>query len=636
MKTLRFDFPLPRVHTGVHLANGRMGLLVWGEETLNVTIAHAGFWDRRGARPFATPLTYAELKEMLLGGREEEVRAAFTTGGTTPYQIGGGRLELALTPISATLHLDEGRLVVETAEGTVEFVLSMDEDVCEIVLPGSPTVALRPAWEWIGASLGSHGVAEPMRWSDDEGFGFVQTLPEDEALVVAVERTETGLRVGSGVGVADVEAFRAGLREASALGEGAKAWWTRFWSRLPEDAAHHADPIVREALAYGIWKLGGLTPPGGVAATLQGPWMEEHRLPLWSNDYHFNINLEMVYWPCLHLGLGDHLRPLWTMIHRWFPQLRANGEHFFGVPSAMMLPHAVDDRCHPIGSYWQGTVDHASTAWIAQLAWLDYERHQDPWVLREIAWPLLNGAFEGFQAMLEADGESLRLPISVSPEYGEGAIGTWGANASFQLAAIHMLCRLLPAAALACDEPNDPRWADVAARLPKYSLIPVAAGLYDRPGSPPKFRIALWEGQDLDESHRHHSHLAGLYPFDVMDASDEPILKETLSHWAGLGAGAWSSWAAAWAVAIMARAGWRDGARAWLRFFVDATRNEGGSLSGNGSRGCLMSWGSAEDARLHAHEGDFEVMQLDANMGLLTAAHEVRRLGSSARPPLPE
>jgi hypothetical protein len=608
-----------------------MGLLVWGDETLHVTVGYSGFWDRRGGREFGTPLSYLELKDLLLTGKEQEVRAAFEVGGIGPYQLGGGRIEIGVRPVAARLVLEEGLLVVETADGeNIEFLLSMEDDVCTVSfdrVPEDLDIQVRPTWDWVSEELLSRGVSAPHRWSDVSGSGFFQPLPEDDGLAVGIERTDDGWCIGTKLGDFEEGAFRGRLAGASPEGLRGEiaAWWRAFWSRLPEDAAEHEDPVVAQALKYSLWKLGALTPPNGVPATLQGPWVEEHRLPLWRNDYHFNINLEMIYWPCLHLGLGDHLRPLWTMVKGWFPQLRKNGERFFGVPGAMMLPHAVDDRCHPIGSFWQGTVDHASTAWIAQLAWLDYAHHNDPWVLEEIAWPLLVGAFEGFFAMLEDEGDRLRLPISVSPEYGEGAIGTWGANASFQLAAIHMLCRLLPQAAAARGVQVDPRWADVAARLPKYSLAPVPIGPYDDPNGAPRFRIALWEGQDLDHSHRHHSHLAGLYPFDSMDPEDEEVLRHSLLHWAYQGGGQWSAWGTAWAVCLMARAGWVDGARAWLRFLIDASKNEGGSLSAGGSRGCFISWGSAEIARRHAHEGDHEVMQLDANLGLITAVHEIKR-----------
>ena len=33
--------------------------------------------------------------------------------------------------------------------------------------------------------------------------------------------------------------------------------------------------------------------------------------------------------------------------------------------------------------------------------------------------------------------------------------------------------------------------------------------------------IGLWDGLELEKSHRHHSHLAGLYPFDTLDINDK-------------------------------------------------------------------------------------------------------------------
>jgi hypothetical protein len=138
---------------------------------------------------------------------------------------------------------------------------------------------------------------------------------------------------------------------------------------------------------YGLVKQAGLTTPHGVAATLQGAWMEENRLPPWSNDYHFNINLQMIYWPCLSSNRTEHLQPLWDMIRNWLPELRALGQEFFGVPDAIMLPHAVDDRGHTVDTFWHGTIDHACPSWIALLAWLHYRYSGDTKVLRDIAWP---------------------------------------------------------------------------------------------------------------------------------------------------------------------------------------------------------------------------------------------------------
>jgi len=64
-KILSWEFPLPRTHTGILLGNGVQGLMVWGVETLNITVGRAGFWDHRGGKPFTTATNYKELKRLL-------------------------------------------------------------------------------------------------------------------------------------------------------------------------------------------------------------------------------------------------------------------------------------------------------------------------------------------------------------------------------------------------------------------------------------------------------------------------------------------------------------------------------------------------------------------------------------------
>jgi len=39
---LEFNFPLPRPLTGIALGNGAQGLLIWGENSLNITVARTG------------------------------------------------------------------------------------------------------------------------------------------------------------------------------------------------------------------------------------------------------------------------------------------------------------------------------------------------------------------------------------------------------------------------------------------------------------------------------------------------------------------------------------------------------------------------------------------------------------------
>jgi hypothetical protein len=482
---------------------------------------------------------------------------------------------------------------------------------------------LIPAWDQATQEMVAHGLEPPYRFVSDTELRILQSLPSDPGLTIRVLRDEDGLAIQSCIGgeLAAPKAFSE-VAERSALD------WSHYWDRLPDLV--YGDSSIQSALEYSLWKLHAMLHPKGVAATLQGPWMEAQRIPLWNNDYHFNINLQMVYQPCLDLGLYDHLKPLWRLLADWLPDMRIRGEKFFAVPGAIMLPHAVDDRGMPIGSYWQGSIDHVSTSWIAIMAWQAAEASLDRELALTVAMPYMEGTFEGFWAMLERVDDALCLPISVSPEFGEGAPGTWGKNASYALAALHRLVLELDRAALWLDRSPDPRWQEVSRKLPKYAGVIAPNGPYDDQARK-AVQIGLWEGQDLTESHRHHSHLAGIYPFDVFNGHDVDVVEQSLRHWAKLGGGQWSAWGVIWAVCIMARSGWVDGARAWLRFLINASLNEGKSISAGGARGCFVSWGSPEHARIYRSEGDHEVMQLDANLGLISAVCEILAAEAAAQ-----
>ncbi len=59
-------FPLPRPHCGPTLGNGRQGLLVWGETTLRLTVARAGFWDHRGGQVMLPTTTFATVRDDII------------------------------------------------------------------------------------------------------------------------------------------------------------------------------------------------------------------------------------------------------------------------------------------------------------------------------------------------------------------------------------------------------------------------------------------------------------------------------------------------------------------------------------------------------------------------------------------
>lgn len=662
-RILSWEFPLLRTHAGALLGNGTQGLMVWGNEALHITVGRAGFWDHRGGSVFANRTTFQELRQMLEAGDEAAIKRTFAPPNTSPdqpnrpHQIGGGRLELhfpdGLRPRLATLDMHTATLTVVLANEAgrsekITLMQAVDTELAWLAGPAELLAAtqyrLIPTWEFVRKDLEPVGVKAPEWFA--EGCGFVQHLPADPGLALAYQPQHCRVLIATALGTDAATQVQATLKnsDVAQLEQQHHKWWNQYWSDIPTLAL--PDAALQRAWDYGAYKQAGLTPPQGVAATLQGPWLEEYQLPPWSCDYHFNINIQMIYWPALATNRLEHFAPLWRMVMGWTPLLRQYAEKFFACTDALMLPHAVDDRCAAVGQFWTGTIDHGCTAWVAQMAWLNYRYSMNTRILKEIAWPLLVGAFNGYYAMAETrvvDGRTeLSLPVSVSPEYNVSSMDAWGRNASFQLAAFRCVAGILPQAAKLLDQPQDPRWQQVLDQLPFYALAPKvgkvdALALLDpqrssaaqhaaqtfsgwseetRPGP----RICLWEGKDLDSSHRHPSHLASLYPFCTVDPADPQhtkIVKNSLYHWIRSGAGAWSGWAIPFVALIHSRCSNVEGAIAWLHIWDEVFTNEGhGTLHDGFFEGFTVLAGKPTQA-------DAEIMQMDAGMGVMTAITEL-------------
>ena len=629
--SLDWFFPLPRPHTGIPLGNGVQGLMVWGEgRSLRVTVGRAGFWDHRGGNPFLNRTTFPEVKKMLRAHDEAALRRTFGQERSSedrgrPHQIGGGRLEITLpegwTLKRGVLDLHRGEIQVEAGrDGAIARVVltqSVFQESARVTLPEplrDSVMRLWPSWHWVGESLAAIGCQPPREWSEGTELGFEQTLPEDDPLAILVCRDAGGATVGTCVGLDAVDRARARARLAPSEWETeTQSWWADYWREVPRVCL--PDPDLQEMVEFGLYMQACATPPHGIACTLQGPFLEEIQIPPWSCDYHFNINIEMIYTPALATNRAAHLQPLWSMLRDWLPRLQKSGEHFFGAPGALMLPHAVDDRCGVVGTFWTGSIDHACTAWVALLCW-DTVRHTgDEDLLRELAFPLLTGTFEGYRAMCEirADG-SFCLPVTVSPEFKGARMDAWGVNASFQLAAAHAVARALPAAAEMLGIPPDARWGELSEKLPPYTaeVRPLSAEAPENLHP----QIMLWEGQDLEASHRHHSHLAGIVPFRTLDPlTDDDVLAHSIQAWVYRGAGAWSGWCVPWAASLHAHCGNADAAVHWLHHWKSVFNNEG--------RGSLHDGAYPGVTTLAGRNGYLgkgkEIMQLDGRFGALTA-----------------
>ncbi len=647
-------FPLNRPHVGVPLGNGVQGVLIWGEDTLRLTVARAGFWDHRNGQDIPPTTTFAGVRRALETGDNDALAALFpkrAPGAPFPQQMGGGRLELTfpdgLRPIDATLDLAAAEVVVQIASEVgapamhaLRIRQTSEEEICWIegdaALLGAMRIELQPAYDLMpDHAMAALGIAPPSPWTAADEGGFVQSLPADDPLAVAWCRAPGLILLATRLGIgaeAEVKGAMEGF-DARAADATRASYWTAYWSRAARVIL--PDAILQQQYDYGLYRQAGLIRRHAPAATLQGPWMEDTRIPPWSNDYHFNINVQLVYGAALATGQAEEMRPLWDMLRGWIPRFRKLGESFYEIPGAMLLPHAVDDRCQMMGSFWAGAIDQACLSWMGQMAWQCYRYTAEVEHLREIVFPLLEGAFLGYWAMLEKIGEPgggyrYAIPISVSPEFGgSDPRRCWGRDASFQLAALRMTVDLLLAAASALGRTSDPRWIDVLTHLPHYSTIAASDGSYAWIGEP-KLRIALWEGQDLPESHRHHSHLAAIHPFRTIEPFDPPhrnIVARSLNRWNTMGAGNWTGWCLPWASILCSRCGLADAAQSWLHILAEQFTNEGHATLHNADGAGVFGWDDGSlawpDHRKGADYAHYETMQMDAAMGAVTAILEM-------------
>ncbi len=628
------EWTFPRLggcHEGLAFADGVTGVLVWGGgDAINLTVGRADMWDHRGGYPWTVEQSYTNIVAAVRSEDTERLLGLFkktTPKGEprNPYMLPLGRVVVKVpgkTLKRGSLDPFTGLGEIEFAEGgKVELAMSKKDHAFAMRFPEGVAYTVKsvpatdhPVYE---RELKPVGFEKAVVADGADAGGFRWKLPADAPVWLSWRKTGREIALASGRDdkvASDRPAF-------DAVAAASVAYWKAFWNEGARVTV--PDPVVQRAFAYGMYRFGAMTDPDGVAAGLQGPWLEDDKLVPWNGDYHFNINVQECYSPAYRGGHFANLMPLFKMVLSWRPLLKDNARKFVGVDHGYVLPHSVDDRGVCIGGFWTGTIDHASTAWVAAMMFRYVKYSRDVAFLRNGGYDFMKGAMNVYRAMMEEKDGRLSLPIGPSPEWsGALAKGSVGRDPSFQLAAAHRLARDLVAAAKLLGEAPDPMWLDVEKRLPLYTVAPSACWAGGD-------EIALFGGQTLTESHRHHSHMAGLYPFDVIDVEDpktRPVIDATYFNWQWRGTGGWSGWCVPWASILNTHLGNPVAAvhmlRTWDAFYTNP---------GHGSRhdvyhpgvSTMRRGGHWNKAGVAGDPPGEEIMQMDGACAAATAVMEL-------------
>ena len=214
-KILEWNFPIQRCHAGVPMGNGKQGFLIWGSDSrLNITIAHAGFWDRRGGVELDSNLVYSNLKKLLLNKDEAELKRIFgldriPKSNIKPRQFGGCLIQIPLPKgyklKLATLNMTRGecQITIERKgmpKHTLTIIQHAESNIATIswplLIPKPGDPILIAAADFLTKEYAELQIPKPEYWrstvSKFELKGIIQKLPADDLLGIActtIDRT---------------------------------------------------------------------------------------------------------------------------------------------------------------------------------------------------------------------------------------------------------------------------------------------------------------------------------------------------------------------------------------------------------------------------------------------------------------
>ena len=299
--------------------------------------------------------------------------------------------------------------------------------------------------------------------------------------------------------------------------------------RIRQVAAGVVDPNL-SSLCYNFARyiLISSSRPGTQPANLQGIW-NNNMNPAWDSKYTTNINTEMNYWPASSGNLSECFEPLTTMVKELMDQgaqvakahYGARGWVFHQNTDLWRVAAPMDGPCW--GTFTVGG------AWLTNQLFDHYLYIQDEEYLREI-YPAMKGAIQFFLDFLIEDpqGKWLVTNPSTSPEnppkgpgyeyFFDEVTGFWyftticyGSSIDIQILTDLFGNFLETSRLLGLDSAMAAQAREVRARL--------ATPKIGKDGS-----LQEWSEDmaQLEDKHRHFSHLYGLYPGNVISAKRTP------------------------------------------------------------------------------------------------------------------
>lgn len=270
---------------------------------------------------------------------------------------------------------------------------------------------------------------------------------------------------------------------------------------------------------FGRYLLISSSQPGGQAANLQGIW--NNRLsPPWDSKYTININAEMNYWPAEKTNLSELHEPFLQMVKDLSITGQQTAKDMYGA-RGWMAHHNTD--------IWRatGAIDGAfwgmwtaGGGWVSQHLWEHYLYTGDKAFLAS-AYPALKGAAMFYVDFLVEHPKYKWMVVNPgnSPENAPAAHDGSSLDAGVTMDNQIVFDVFNTAIRAAQILKKDASFIDTL-RIMKAKLPPMHIGQHNQ------LQEWLDDIDDPNDTHRHISHLYGLYPSNQISAYRTPELFE--------------------------------------------------------------------------------------------------------------
>ncbi|KAI4971219.1 hypothetical protein ZWY2020_002133 [Hordeum vulgare] len=310
--------------------------------------------------------------------------------------------------------------------------------------------------------------------------------------------------------------------------------------------------LVELLFQYGRYLLISCSRPGTQISNLQGIWNQD-LLPQWECAPDLNINLQMNYWPTLPCNLIECQEPLLDFI----ASLAVNGTKTAKInyQASGWVTHHVTDIWAKSSAFNEDakySVWPMGGAWLCTHLWEHYQYLLDKDFLKNTAYPLLEGcALFLTDWLIEGPRGLLETNPSTSPEHAFIAPGSGDHQASvsysttMDIAIIREIFSAVISSAEILGKSDTPLVQKIKEALPRLPQNTIAKDQ----------TLVEWaqDFKDPEPSHRHLSHLFGLYPGHTITMQGNPEICEAISnslHKRGEDGPGWSS---TWKMALWAR-----------------------------------------------------------------------------------